>query len=239
MCAELAADPSHSLPLGTRDRVRVATVCRNWASVLARPAFWREVQLDAADFRAAGGPRALATALLALAGRADGGLDRVSLVSASGRASGDGGGAAGALAPPPPPAASPDPALDAAASPSRPRTRSTLLYGDGVTLEPFAGAASALRGAPRELERALAAAWAQRPPPPAAAATAVARIEAALAGKPFGRRPKSGGAVRGAAAAALRAAGGGAAETLLALASAALAARLLLTLLPLLAAVAA
>ena len=71
---------------GTRDRVRCATLSRSWARVLARPSFWTEVELNTADFDCAGGPRALAATLLALAGR--GRVERVRLVAAPPRGGG-------------------------------------------------------------------------------------------------------------------------------------------------------
>ena len=35
---------------GTGDRIRCAAVCKEWASILSAPFYWRELQLDTADF---------------------------------------------------------------------------------------------------------------------------------------------------------------------------------------------
>lgn len=205
---------------GTGDRVRCAAVCREWASILSAPCYWRELQLDTADFdgrrlhrqqqrrqrevqrrrveenaesggapssalapsahvgllhhhldRApadAGARAAFADALLALAERAGGALERVRVVSAraSGVDSGGGGGVFGGG----------DPRGDGGgalallddeaeelvedergAGTSRRSAAPRLFYGDGVSLEPFPGSRVGFCGAGRELEAWLSA----------------------------------------------------------------------------------
>ena len=130
---------------GTRDRVRCATLSRSWARVLARPSFWTEVELNTTDFDCAGGPRALAATLLALAGR--GRVARVRLVAAPPRSGGSANAAHGSRRPAAPLA----PRL-------LPRSASEALLdpdGGGVGV----GAVAAAAAVPRR----LAAAHASRP----------------------------------------------------------------------------
>lgn len=224
---------------GTGDRVRCAAVCREWASILSAPVYWRELQLDTADFdgrglrrrqqqqrrreqqrRAAaaaakdsnnsnasssssppasgslllqrrhhhldrapadaGARAAFADALLRLAERAGGALERVRVVSA--RAS-DGAGGGGAFFGGGGPrrdgggafalldeeddeqqeeeeqgGRGSEPVEDEqGAGPSRRTAPPRLFYGDGVSLEPFPGARVGFCGPGRELESWLSA----------------------------------------------------------------------------------
>lgn len=228
---------------GTGDRVRCAAVCREWSVILSAPCYWRELQLDTADFdgrlrrqqrrrelqrrvaaaaatarsnnassssappannnstsallrrhhhldRApadAGARAAFADALLRLAERAGGALERVRVVSARASdvgvaRSGGGGRGGGVFGGPRRDGGGAFALLDddeqeeedeieeeeeeeeepyvedeRGAGTSRRGAPPRLFYGDGVSLEPFPGARVGFCGAGRELEAWLSA----------------------------------------------------------------------------------
>ncbi|CAL8470038.1 g9580 [Coccomyxa elongata] len=64
---------------GTKERCRLAAVCRRWKAALYRPEYWREIELNTGDFKASS---AFAEGLLSCAARAGQWLQRVRVVQA-------------------------------------------------------------------------------------------------------------------------------------------------------------